>query len=223
MPLEDLDLEFEDEEDLKRKRNSETVQQNVELEFGAAAPVAASAAKPALSTAAPKASAQSDKSGPIVPTITKSPTATAPTAKAPPVASPAANSAPTAQVKRLDEARQALKKPTGVPPSAASASPGAARPQIQGANALNLDLPPDTAGLSELYAELESTKFEARVQVAVAEFKTEILSELLSDVKVLDMQVHQLLVRITQKHPELRPEVMALKKLLADFATKKRK
>lgn len=222
MPLEDLDLEFEDEEDLKRKRDKELVQQNVELEFGAAAPVA----KATPGTPASKPVAAIDKSGTIVPTMGKA-TAT-PTANSPkptPAASPAASSAPTAQVKRLDEARQALKKPASAPPSSAVASPSTARsaPIVQGSSALNIDLPPDEDGLSSLYAELESTKFEARVQVAVAEFKTEILSELLSDVKVLDMQVHQLLVRISQKHPDLKPEVMALKKLLADFSAKKRK
>ena len=219
MPLEDLDLEFEDEEDLKRKRSNELVHQDVDIEFGASPEAAPKAATP---NAVPKAPSIVASKPSIVPSLGKA-TAT-PTANNPkpiPAASPAA--APIAQVKRLDEARAAFKKPAGVPSSPAAASPSTARPMSQGANALDLDLVPEEAGLAQLYAEIEATKFDARVQVAVAEFKTEILSDLLSDVKVLDMQVHQLLVRISQKHPDLKPEAMALKKLLADFTAKKRK
>lgn len=221
MPLEDLDLEFEDEEDLKRKRSSELVQQDVDLEFGAS-PAAAPKAVPGGTT--PKIPAP-EKSQ-ITPTLGRA--SVTPVAKptTPTSASPAP--APMAQVKRLDEARASavLKKPvtsTTVPPTSAAARPSSAVPMGQGANALDLSLDSEESGLAQVYAELEATKFEARVQVAVAEFKTDILSDLLSDVKVLDMQVHQLLVRISQKHPDLKPEAMALKKLLADFAAKKRK
>lgn len=195
MPLEDLDLEFEDEEDLKKRQNSNgQVQQDVDLEFGAAetpAPVAAAPAAPKVGTAPPVKSA--------------APPAT-PAARA---QTPAGNG----QVKSLDEARQAAARPATPPP----------RPMTSGANAMALAPQSEEVGFAQLSAELESTKFEARVQVAVAEFKTDIMSDLLSDVKMLDYQVHQLLVRINQKHPELKPEVMALKKLLADFAAKKRK
>ena len=133
--------------------------------------------------------------------------------------------APQGQVKRLDEARAALKKPASSVPQSAAARPSAASSMTNGSSALDLNLDSDfeQLGLAQLTADLENTKFEAKVQVAVAEFKTEILADVLSDVKLLDHQVHQLLVRINQKHPDLKPEVMALKKLLADFAAKKRK
>lgn len=211
MPLEDLDLEFEDEEDLKRKRDKETVHQDVDLEFGVSPTVAAKATAP---TSAPKVAAAAPDKTTVIPSPGK------PALSRPAPTSPAVN--PSAQVRRLDEARAAAaKKPQAANPNATN--PGRPMPMVQGANALDLDLPPEEAGLTQLYEEVERTKFEAKVQVAVAEFKTEILSDLLSDVKVLDLQVHQLLVRINQKHPDLKPEVMALKKLLADFAAKKRK
>lgn len=114
-----------------------------------------------------------------------------------------------APVKKLDEARaQAARRPTAT--------------STQGANAMQLAPAPD-ADFSHLVQEIEDTKFDARVQVAVAEHKMELLADVLSDVKLLDHQVHQWLVRINQKHPELKNEVLAVKKLLADFAAKKRK
>lgn len=71
--------------------------------------------------------------------------------------------------------------------------------------------------------ELEKVKFDADVKIAVAEFKTEYLSELLSDIKVFQIQMNQLLLKLYQKNPKTKNEILALKKLLADFATKKRK
>ena len=66
-------------------------------------------------------------------------------------------------------------------------------------------------------------EFDAEVKVQVAEFKTELLTELLSDMKLMDHQINQLLVRINAKHPDMKQEVLIIKKLLADFTAKKRK
>jgi hypothetical protein len=49
------------------------------------------------------------------------------------------------------------------------------------------------------------------------------LSELLSDVKLMDHQINQLLVRINAKHPDMKQEALMIKKILADFTAKKRK
>jgi hypothetical protein len=57
----------------------------------------------------------------------------------------------------------------------------------------------------------------------VAEFKTEILSEMLSDMKLMEHQIGQLLVRINAKHPDMKQEALMIKKILADFTAKKRK
>lgn len=218
MPLEDLDLEFEDEEDLKQKRNNEMVHQDVDLEFGASPAVAPKAAS---APAAPKLVSEKTEKTQIIPPVGKVSSGPTPTARSTPQSAPS----PQGQVKRLDEARAALKKPASSVPPSAAARPSAASSMTNGSSALDLNLDSDfeQLGLAQLTADLENTKFEAKVQVAVAEFKTEILADVLSDVKLLDHQVHQLLVRINQKHPDLKPEVMALKKLLADFAAKKRK
>ncbi len=146
------------------------------------------------------------------------PAAAAPAAVGKPAASAAAARPGEAQVKKLDDARaaQAAKRPGAAPVASAPA-----RPTVSGANALQTA--PGDEAMADLASTIEETRFEARVQVAVAEHRLELLADVLSDAKLLDHQVHQLLVRINQKHPDLKPEVMAIKKLLADFAAKKRK
>lgn len=194
MPLEDLDLVFEDEDEQKKKR-SDAMHVDVDLEFGANEHHASTSVAPKAESSAPKAMPVAQK-------------ATGGT--------PAPNNS---NVKNLDDARNQVRRPTPAP----SASPTPVTPVTSvthGSSAMQLAPEMDFASLTQ---ELEETKFTARVQVAVAEHKGELLAEVLSDMKLLDHQVHQLLVRINQKHPELKPEVMAIKKLLADFAAKKRK
>jgi len=196
MPLEDLDLEFEDEEEQKRKR-SETLNDTVDLEFGA------SPEKPAAPSIAPKpaAVAAADSSGPK-----------------------AAPSAAGAQVKKIEEVRAKIaqaKNPTGAPAQPSTAP--AARAVTNGSSALQLAPEPGDVNLAQLYQMMEDTKFEARVQVAVAQEKGEFMAEVLSDAKLMQHQVQQLLMRLNQKNPALKPELMAIQKALADFLAKKRK
>lgn len=195
MPLEDLDLEFEDEEEQKRKRN-ESLHDAVDLEFGA------SPDKPATPSVAPKpaAVAARDSSAPK----------TAP-------------SAAGAQVKKIEEVRAKMAQSKN--PSAA-ATPVAATPAravTSGSSALQLAPEPGDVNLAQLYQMMEDTKFEARVQVAVAQEKGEFMAEVLSDAKLMQHQVQQLLQRLNQKNPALKPELMAIQKALADFLAKKRK
>ncbi len=200
MALEDLDLEFEDEEEQKKKRN-EAVHVDVDLEFGAspekpqAAPVQAA---PSADSSAPK---------------------------------PAPSGA-GAQVKKIEEVRAkmaqtraAATNPVAAQTVTAVSSPGAAgKPVVAGATALQLaPAMPEGENLAQLYQLVEDTKFEARVQVAVAQEKGEFMAEVLSDAKLLQHQVQQLLLRMNTKHPDLKPELMAIQKALADFLAKKRK
>jgi hypothetical protein len=46
---------------------------------------------------------------------------------------------------------------------------------------------------------------------------------MLSDMKLAQHQIEQLLVRINAKHPDMKNEVLMIKKILADFTAKKRK
>jgi hypothetical protein len=100
-----------------------------------------------------------------------------------------------------------------------------AQGHVMGSSALKIDknYDPDSQQVNELRAEMKNIKFDAEVKVQVAEFKTEFLSEMLSDMKLMEHQIGQLLVRINAKHPDMKNEVLMIKKLLADFNGKKRK
>lgn len=201
MALDDLDLEFEDEEEAKKKKN-DAVHQDVDLEFG-------------LQESAPARPAR-------------------PGAPQPQAAARPAALQPVAQVKKLDDARAAAAAPVKRPVAAA---PQPARPvavasaPTNGANAMKLQPQEVVEGHYDLESEeivqlrerARKAEFDAEVKVQVAEFKVELLSELLSDMKLMDHQINQLLVRINAKHPDMKQEVLMIKKLLADFTSKKRK
>ena len=199
MALDDLDLEFEDEEEMKKKKN-DAVHQDVDLEF------------------------QMQDGG-----VKARPTRPG----APPPPAGARPQQPMAQVQKLDDARaaQQLKRPIA-PGAAAPRSPGeATSPRSVGATALKTQTQPVAEGHYDLESEeivqlrerARKAEFDADVRVQVAEFKTEILSELLGDMKLMEHQVNQLLVRINAKHPDMKQEALMIKKLLADFTAKKRK
>ena len=188
------DLDLEFEDEEEQKRKrNESLHDAVDLEFGAAPE------KPAPSSVAskPAAVAAADSSGPKA----------------------------VAQVKKIEEVRAKMaqaKNPTGAPIQAPSAAP-AARAVTNGSSALQLAPEPGDVNLAQLYQMMEDTKFEARVQVAVAQEKGEFMAEVLSDAKLMQHQVQQLLQRLNQKNPALKPELMAIQKALADFLAKKRK
>lgn len=199
MAFDDLDLEFEDEEEAKKKKN-DAVQVDVDLEFAVGD-----------STGAPKKPA-------AVKTATSPPHGAAP----PGEAKTAAPVKPAATVTKIDEARKA---PAGAPRPAtpAAARPATAAPKVSGSSALQAEPSEfDSQQVVEMREHVRQVEFDAAVKVAVAEFKTELLSELLSDTKLMQHQVEQLLVRINAKHPDMKNEVLMIKKLLADFAAKKR-
>ncbi len=207
MPLEDLDLEFEDEEELKKKKSAETVQVDVDLEFGATEKPA-----PAPSVAVEKAAPAAVETA--APKVEKS--QTDPSIK---VAQPAAGG----QVKKLDEMRAKIAQAKSQAPTKPAATVASATPVISGANALQLSAEIEGLNLAQLTQMIEDTKFDAQVQVAVAEQKAVFMAEMLSDAKLLQHQIQQLLVRLNKKHADNKPELMAIQKALADFLEKKRK
>ena len=199
MALDDLDLEFEDEEEMKKKKN-DAVHQDVDLEFQMQdGGVKARPSRPGAPT--PPAGVRPQQ--------------------------------PMAQVQKLDDARaaQQLKRPIA-PGTPAPRSPGeATSPRSAGATALKTQTQPVAEGHYDLESEeivqlrerARKAEFDADVRVQVADFKTDILSELLGDMKLMEHQVNQLLVRINAKHPDMKQEALMIKKILADFTAKKRK
>ncbi|MFA5582965.1 MAG: hypothetical protein WDA09_02020, partial [Bacteriovoracaceae bacterium] len=102
------------------------------------------------------------------------------------------------------------------------ARPGQAAPQVskQEESILN---PEQGDLISQLKERIEQVETEAQIKIAIAEFKTDILSDLMSDIKLLEHQIGGLLNRIHAKHPDLKQEALMIKKLLSDFSSKKRK
>ena len=199
MPFDDLNLEFEDEEEAARKKKAETLQVDVDLEFQA--PEASGKPKPA-----PRP----------------------PAAGGGPDVRPAPPRPPGAEVRQINEARPAGPAPARRPPpqqpaAAPSAAPAASRTPVSGANALDVSYDLESEAIVQMRDEMRRVQIESEVKVGVAEFKTEFLTEMLSDMKLLEHQIGQLLVRINAKHPDMKQEVLMIKKLLADFNAKKRK
>lgn len=146
-----------------------------------------------------------------------------PTQPARPQGQPAAASAqqarPPGEVRKIDEARGAPPRPQ----QSSAARP--AQPQVAGSSALKVEAGYDleSQNVVEMREQMRKMEVETQVKVAVAEFKTEYLTEMLSDMKLASHQIEQLLIRINAKHPDMKNEVLMIKKILADFTAKKRK
>jgi hypothetical protein len=210
MALDDLDLEFEDEEEAAKRKKGETVQQDVDLEFHV--PESVARTKSNRPGGVPQ-------SGPVT-RGTGGPNGIA-----------VQTGAGMGEVKRLDEARasQPVRRPPG-PPASPVARTDATAPRIAGATALKpgMSLPSDLDDIEstevlELREKVRKVEFDAEVKVQVAEFKAEFIGEMLGDMKLMEHQINQLLVRINAKHPDLKQEALMIKKILADYTTKKRK
>lgn len=197
MAFDDLDLEFEDEEETKKKKN-EAVHVDVDLEFNSPEGGKARAPQPPARPAAPAGTA---------PNIPRPPTAQQP-----------------GTVRKIEDARaaQAQARP-GTP--AAQPRPASAQPRAVGTSAIKEESAYDLESqqIVEMREQMRRVELEADVRVAVAEFKVELLSEMLSDMKLMEHQIGQLLARINAKHPDIKNEALMIKKILADFTAKKRK
>lgn len=162
MPLEDLDLVFEDDEDQNKKKSTGAIAGDLSLAFGV----------------------QGEEK------------------KIPPV-----------------------KKVQASPPASAVARPGALK--VVKNEVSPAPLSSTVASASHLETKSSGsvayTDMQATIKVATLEAKLEFMVEMMSDAKLLDFQVNQLLSRIYQRDPNSKAEVLAIKKLLADFITKKRK
>jgi hypothetical protein len=77
--------------------------------------------------------------------------------------------------------------------------------------------------IAELRAQVSKVQSVADVRVAVAEAKTDFLVQYITDAKLMDHQVNQMLSRIHKKVPALKNEVLSIKKYIADFIAKTKK
>ena len=87
-----------------------------------------------------------------------------------------------------------------------------------------------TNELSSLKYEIENLKSQMReakktsdVEIAIAEAKNEYLIKYITDAKLMDFQVNQILSRIHKKVPALKNEALTIKKIILDFLNKSQK
>jgi hypothetical protein len=188
------DLDLEfEDEEESKKKKNEAVHVDVDLEFSTPEVAKPKAAQP---TRPPGAG-------------------TAPSIPRPQPARPA-------EVRQINDARAAQAPARPASPSRPQA-PG--QPRVVGTSAIKeegaYDL--ESQQVVEMREQMRRVELDAEVKVQVAEFKTEYLTEMLSDMKLAQHQIEQLLVRINAKHPDMKNEVLMIKKILADFTAKKRK
>ena len=127
--------------------------------------------------------------------------------------------APVAQIKAIPKKETVASvtkiqpKPQAVPVQQAPAQQPTSQPVPQ----------PQTQSQIDLVEKMKKMEIEMQVKVQMAEFKTDILADLLSDIKLLEYQMGTLLNRMYTKHPDLKQEILMLKKYISDFSQKKRK
>jgi hypothetical protein len=225
MAIEDLDLEFE-EEDLEEK--SDALEVDVDLSFSA-------------SNESSNVAAGSKSAGKPVSNISALDD-TNPNIKLPPKQQPRAQ-APTPQRMPTQQSQERVRA-QGQPGKVQNIAEQRAKAQNQAqpqARVQSQQIPTANASFNEEYglelqqlrdeiAELKSQigaiQSQADVKVAVAEAKSEFVIDYVTDAKLVDHQVNQVLQRIHKRVPGLKNEVLSIKKTMTEFVektTKKKK
>lgn len=190
MAIEDLDLEFEDENEQER---TDALDVDVDLSFSA------------NEDAEPQ-------SAPAKPVPNKRPRP-APKAAQRPTPRAQAQPANNSNVTNISEAQPARSKVQARPTSQV-------QPQPDYANESLGDIAQLKSEIETLKNQIQKIQHQADVKVAVAQAEKEYLVEVVSNAKVLDHQVTQILTRINKKVPALGSEVQTIKKYVSEFVKK---
>jgi hypothetical protein len=190
MAIEDLDLEFEDEEEGVK---SDALEVDTDLSFSA--------------------SPDEDLRGVRVkPTSKKRPQRKVADA----IESPShAKGKASANVANINEARPARTRAQVRPTGQSNPSPN-----IAYANDDHEELQQLKSEIEQLKLQMQNLTHQADVKIAVAEAEKEYLVEYVSNAKVLDHQVTQILQRINKKVPALASEAQTIKKYMNEFLKK---
>lgn len=207
MALDDLDLEFEDEEE---KNKGDALEVDVDLSFAVGDDTKAANAR------AQKPVQAHDITDPNLQIKSQNPRQTATGGNVKNIEEARRKTAP-AGAQKVSQHQPAADRGASAPnsPRAPSASPQ--EPGLE----LSEELLSLREEIEQLKLELRKTQVDAQVQVAVAQAKADYSVEFLSNAKLLDHQVNQVLTRIHAKVPQLKNEVLAIKKYLAQFLMKK--
>jgi hypothetical protein len=245
MAIEDLDLEFEDEDEVK----DDALAVDVDLSFSASNETKKSAASNQKVVGGGKAVSALDATDPNLKIPNKQPAkpaAAATTPKAQPTQNPMPKPAqaapsqpvkpqptqtprpnqPAANVANLAAHRAATQAPANQSVAQARVTEQQVQNPIQapvGLEDYQYELNLLRAELDELRKEIQQVKNQADVKVAVAEAKSEFIIEHVSNAKLLDHQVNSVLQMIHKKVPGLKNEVLTIKKYLTEFLQKHEK
>ncbi|GAB4016911.1 MAG: hypothetical protein Fur0010_17170 [Bdellovibrio sp.] len=194
MAVKDLNIEFEDEDDIKKaeeeRKKKASVVQDVELDFDVLT-------DPNVPEGDVKKALEQTKTQPMAKGL--------PTTKPQVATKPQAAPAPQAEVKPIRP------QPAAAPAPAPVAS---AQPQVVSANyQLGDELKKIMNGNQILQIELE-----ARIKIEVAERMAILKAEQAQENKMLERDVTRILKQIVAKAPALKKEVMQLQKIVQDFA-----
>lgn len=232
MAIEDLDLEFEDDEEEK----SDALEVDVDLSFSASAdsPKKAQANKKVVGKGTSLSADDATNPNLTIPKATKPAAKPAARPQAKPTQTPKSN-APAAkpQANNVANIADRQKAAKAAQPQQASQPVAQAKVTIQqeqspvqapaGLEDYQDELDALRAEIADLRKELQSVQQHADVKVAVAEAKSEFIIEYVTNAKLLDHQVNQVLQRIHKKVPALKTEVLTVKKYLTEFMEKNTK
>ena len=202
--IDDLDLEFENEEEQK---GDDALNVGIDLSFSAAGESSQKAAPPKKqsSSAAPsmKKEGESSPQGKVADLEQARKNAESKNQAAPNSSQP--SSQPQAKV--VEQTKPA--------PSPQFAKQELSRPEF--ASELHSELECLKTEISELKEQMRSAQEIVDVKVAIAEAKAEFMTEYMSNAKLMDHQVNQILQRIHKKSPQLKTEVLTIKKFITEF------
>lgn len=232
MAIEDLDLEFEDEEELEK---SDALDVDIDLSFSASG---ANQKSEAQKTSGPKTSVSAlDATNPNLripskqqstnkPQATQARTPsrqpTQPSQKVPAQVTAKGQIPPGGNVKNIADQRRINQVQKSV-----------SQVKVQNQE-VPIQAPVDREDYSyelqilrdeiaELKKQMNSIQMQADVKVAVAEAKSEFVIDYITDAKLVDHQVNQVLQRIHKKVPGLKSEVLTIKKFMTEFIEKTNK
>jgi len=212
MPLEDLELEFEDEDEAKTKKDA--IHVDVDLVFSS---------EESPGTIRPTPQKITDQ--PVAEVAKVAPKKPAPGGSQPTIQRPQPQASGTNP--RVNQARPTVQPAEGAKVTHLPQRPAAVANsnRVQGSLALADQVFTEDVHeeLVELREKVHRLEVESQVKVGIAEFKAEFMSDILSDMKLLDHQVTQILTKLNAKHPDSRNEVLMIKKLLNEFVASKKK
>lgn len=219
MAIEDLDLEFEDEEEIGKKGDALDV--DVDLTFSASPESEAGQAVQSMQQGKPlpddEASAPKPRPRPR------------PKAKA-----PAPKPRPTAKAVELEENNE-IEIPSNVEnietarrprqenrpvPTQQVAKPSAAPTNYANNSEVSADVATLKLEIEKLKNQMQKVQHHADIRVAVAESEKNYLIEYVSNAKIMDHQITGVLEKVSAKVPQLKREMQAIKKYLTDFVEK---